>query len=195
MCTSADCQADRAWPCASALAYPEVFAGALLNAGSDRFGSDILPLPPQTLFQRFEEHTRLVYATGTQDDTNLVTDAHSRDSARALCITDIVITPMRNLGHAPVDAATLDHALSALEMPTAPRTELAERRRQRNEEIRRKLANVQSQTEAGKTDAAMKRLIDVDLAYGGLAAPTSIELAHRLDLQVQPPSHGSATKF
>jgi len=38
-----------------ALGYPDVFHGALLNAGSDPAGTLDVPLPPADLFRRFQE--------------------------------------------------------------------------------------------------------------------------------------------
>ena len=44
----------------TALAYPDVFRGALLNAGSDPIGGEAgIYLPPAELFRRFQE-TKLV---------------------------------------------------------------------------------------------------------------------------------------
>jgi poly(3-hydroxybutyrate) depolymerase len=61
-----------------ALGYPDVFHGALLNAGSDPIGTLDVPLPPADLFRRFQESTRLVYLTGERDDENLGRDMYSR---------------------------------------------------------------------------------------------------------------------
>src|SRR3981189_1150663 len=55
-----------------ALGYPDVFHGALLNAGSDPVGTADVPLPPADLFRRFQESTRLVYVTGERDDAHLI---------------------------------------------------------------------------------------------------------------------------
>ena len=51
-----------------ALAYPDLFHGALLNAGSDPLGMPGRPhrRSPQ-LLQQFQESTRLVYVTGEHD--------------------------------------------------------------------------------------------------------------------------------
>jgi pimeloyl-ACP methyl ester carboxylesterase len=50
-----------------ALSYPDVFRGALLDAGSDPVGGAQLPLPPADLFHLFQQSTRLVYLSGTND--------------------------------------------------------------------------------------------------------------------------------
>ena len=51
--------------------YPDVFHGALLNAGSDPIGNAQIPLPPQELLRQFQESTRVVYVTGAHDNFNL----------------------------------------------------------------------------------------------------------------------------
>lgn len=50
-----------------ALAYPDVFRGALLDAGGESVGTAQVPLPPADLFHRFQETTRVVYVEGTDD--------------------------------------------------------------------------------------------------------------------------------
>jgi len=51
--------------------YPDVFHGALLNAGSDPIGNAQIPLPPQELLRQFQQSTRVVYVTGAHDNFNL----------------------------------------------------------------------------------------------------------------------------
>jgi hypothetical protein len=73
----------------TALAYPDVFHGALLNAGSDPIGGEAgIYLPPAELFHRFQQ-TRLVYVTGESDELNLRDDQISRGSMRDWCVLDI----------------------------------------------------------------------------------------------------------
>ncbi|GEM_PF-236725 len=50
-----------------ALGYPDIFRGALLDAGDDTIGGAQLPLPPADLFHLFQQSTRLVYLSGTND--------------------------------------------------------------------------------------------------------------------------------
>ena len=56
-----------------ALGYPDVFRGALLNAGSDPLGEPGggAPPPPRELLQQLQESTRVVYVTGERDTDNL----------------------------------------------------------------------------------------------------------------------------
>ena len=159
-----------------ALAFPDVFHGALLNAGSDSFGTAVLPPPKPDLFRQFEEGTRLIYATGSRDDENLSIDAHSRESARDLCITDLHTEEMRGRGHDWIDATTLDRALADLAAPRTVDAGLAACRERRTREIDAQLHDIEALLAAGKKQEAEDRLLRLDERYGGLAAPRSVEL-------------------
>ena len=63
-----------------ALAYPDVFRGALLNAGSDAIGSARLTAPPADLMRLFQTTVRLAYVTGAHDLPNRRADAASQRS-------------------------------------------------------------------------------------------------------------------
>ncbi len=162
-----------------ALAYPDVFHGAVLNAGSDAFGSAVLPPPRPDLFRQFEEGMSLVYATGSRDDENLARDAHSRESARKLCITDLRTEEMRGRGHELIDAVTLDRALTDLSAPRTIDAGLAACRERRTREIDAQLHDIETMVAAGKKQEAQDRLQRLDERYGGLAAPRSLELEGR----------------
>jgi hypothetical protein len=71
----------------SARGYPDVFHGALLNAGSDPIGNAQSPLPPQELLRQFQESTRVVYVTGAHDNFNLA--AVRRDSTVAAAMVRV----------------------------------------------------------------------------------------------------------
>jgi pimeloyl-ACP methyl ester carboxylesterase len=171
-----------------ALGYPDLFRGALLNAGSDRFGTPELPFPPAPLLQRFEENMRLVYATGTRDESNLATDRASRDSARRSCITNLIELPMRNAGHALLDAGTLDRALSALEAERSSPDDLGACRAQRARAVDETIARVEALLSRGDDHAARVELESLDARFGALALPRSLELARR----IAQPMHGIA---
>ena len=159
-----------------ALAFPDVFHGAVLNAGSDSFGTALLPPPKPDLLRQFEEGTRLIYVTGSRDEERLAADAHSRESAHKLCITDTRTEEMRGRGHELLDAATLDRALTELSAPRRIDPELAACRERRTQEIDAQLREIDALIGAGKTRDARDRLQALDERYGGLAAPRSIEL-------------------
>jgi pimeloyl-ACP methyl ester carboxylesterase len=175
-----------------ALGYPNVFRGALLNAGSDRFGTPELPFPPVPLLQRFEEGMRLVYATGTKDESNAATDRASRDSARRYCVDDLLELPMRNAGHVLLDAATLDRALSALETERSPPSNLDACRAQRAQTVNEAIVRVEALLSRADNPGAQAELASLDAHFGALALPQSLELSQRIARAMRGASSGPA---
>lgn len=102
-----------------ALAYPDIFDGAFLNAGSDPIGTDRVPLPPPELLKRFQEHSRLYYATGAQDVGSLGLDASSLRSMRAFCMFNVRQQVVPNTTHELASARVLEQALAYLDAPPA----------------------------------------------------------------------------
>src|SRR6266404_36691 len=86
-----------------ALGYPDVFHGALLNAGSDPIGNADVPLPPAELFHQFQDSMRLVYVTGERDEAHLIDDIHSRQSLEKWCVFDVVTETEPRKGHELAD--------------------------------------------------------------------------------------------
>jgi hypothetical protein len=169
-----------------ALAFPDVFHGALLNAGSDPIGTFAVPLPAAALFRLFEEQSRLVYTTGSADAAVLLTDIHSRDSERDLCFSDIVTLTMRGRGHEATDPATLERAFDALDAPrkTDPHRDAC--RAARDQEVARRLAGIRKRIDAGDVRGAAEQLQEVDEHFGGLALPDSMQLARELSSRSEP---------
>lgn len=165
-----------------ALAYPDVFRGALLDAGSDPIGTAQIPLPPADLFHRFQDSTRLVYLTGADDTLRLDQERRSQQSMHDWCVVNVDALTAPSTGHELADPMTLDRALRALEELTQPNTtRLADCRTGIDQELNVQLRKVRLLLEAGKTDDARKLLDHIDVHYGGLAAPRSTELAQRLE--------------
>ncbi|HTQ14860.1 MAG TPA: PHB depolymerase family esterase [Rhizomicrobium sp.] len=160
-----------------ALGYPDVFDGALLNAGSDPIGSAEIPLPPRELFARFQAHSRLVYLTGALDREHRDMDRRSEDSMRQWCVGNVTNVIAQGLGHEPADPESLAGALDALDVPAAPDPSLAECRADLDRTVAAKLAGVKSLEASGRRDEALSELKDIDATYGGLAAPESVALA------------------
>ncbi len=103
----------------TALAYPDVFHGALLNAGSDPIGGEAgIYLPPADLFRKFQEQMRLVYVTGDADEVNMRDDEVSRSSMKEWCVFNIEVKVVRRLGHEVLDPSSLHLALEMLERPS-----------------------------------------------------------------------------
>jgi pimeloyl-ACP methyl ester carboxylesterase len=168
----------------AALAYPDVFRGALLNAGSDPIGGEEgIYLPPADLFHRFQQ-TRLVFVTGVHDELNLHADRVSRDSMLEWCVFDLSVREAPRLGHEPLDPFALDRALDALEQrsPVDPE-KLARCNANLQRELAAKLADAEAAIERGDRDGAFSRVKEIDRRYGGLAAPAIVELERKRQAQ------------
>jgi hypothetical protein len=100
-----------------ALGYPDLFRGALLEAGSDRVGEGDLPLPPDDLLRRFLESTRLVFVTGEDDSLNRQLDVDTMRSLESICQFGFTVQSVPWLGHAVLPGGALEMALKALLTP------------------------------------------------------------------------------
>jgi len=170
-----------------ALAYPDVFRGAILNAGSDPIGDADIALPPRDLFLQFQSSSRLVYLTGETDLTHLEMAAVSMRSMRKWCVFDTDAEVISRTGRSPAahevaDSAALSRALEAMLRPARPDPEkLASCRSALESELLAKLQQVDSLIEAGKGAAAQESLKEIDRRFGGLAAPRAVELAGKIE--------------
>jgi pimeloyl-ACP methyl ester carboxylesterase len=163
-----------------ALGYPDVFNGALLNAGSDPVGSADVPLPPVDLFRRFQESTHLVYVTGERDEAHLIDDMQSRRSLEKWCVFDVVTEAEPRKEHEVADASAFSRSLDALLSPRQTHPgKLTDCRAQVDKELSTQLEQVESAFARGESSTAKKLLLKIDVRYGGLAAPRSVELASR----------------
>jgi hypothetical protein len=164
-----------------ALAYPDLFHGAMLNAGSDRLGTEQLILPPGDLFKRFQSSTRLVYVTGSEDRWIIQSDIASRESAYEWCVFGTTTDTMIRAGHEIADSSSLDRALSALAARVAPdEVKLAACRERSGKAMAENLRGVKELLDRNKIHDASKLLTKIDIQYGGLAAPASVNLAGRI---------------
>lgn len=160
-----------------ALAYPDLFRGALLNSGSDVIGTIYEPLPSAALFHRFQTATRLLYLTGDQDPANVESETRSRRSLQDWCVSDVVSMKMPFTGHEVVPARMLGRALEALVAPGHPDPErMADCRAHHDADSAAALRQVDLLVASGKLAEARGALKSLDAKYGGLAAPRSTEL-------------------
>jgi hypothetical protein len=165
-----------------AMGYPDLFRGALLNAGSDPIGDAQIPLPPADLMHEFQQSTRLVYLTGKDDAPRLDMDAHSRRSMQEWCVFDIATVQVAWSGHELPSATAFKRGLDALETRTNPATEkIASCRQQYQTQLDDQLRAVEQALGSGRIAEATTMLEKIDTRYGGLAAPRSLELAEKLD--------------
>jgi len=168
----------------AALAYPDIFRGAVLNAGADPIdGQNGIYKPPAGLFSAFQR-SRLVYITGEHDQGALLQDDVSERSLREACVLDIRTELAMGLEHQALDARALDQALDALDEPRAvDPAELARCNARIEREIAAGLADAAAAIARGDRDAARGRLKALDARFGGLAAPGILELDARLAAQ------------
>ncbi len=167
-----------------ALGFPDVFHGALLDAGSDPIGNAEILLPARALFDQFQNSMRLVYLTGKLDTANLAQDQRSRQSMHDWCVFNLTDAGagMLSTGHQLAGPAAIARALSVLDR-SVPSFSSAHARCRR--EIDRSLAVKEQQIgewiAQRRFDEAQILLNEVDSRFGGLAAPQSVEWQKTLD--------------
>lgn len=164
-----------------ALAYPDLFRGALLDAGSDPIGTAQIPLPPTDLLHRFQQFSRIVFLTGSDDAIRRAQLDRASASLAQWCAFDADSITLLRTGHVLADAAGFAQALAALSRPRLPDATKMEACRARNAAaMANDLAGAESLVHAGYVARAMQALTQIDARYGGLAAPRSIELLRAL---------------
>lgn len=164
-----------------ALAYPDLFRGAILNAGSDPLGEGSPPLPPRDLFFRFQDSMRLVFVTGEDDVPVLGANAVTLRSLREWCVFDVDTEVTPATGHEVADITALSRALAALQAHAAPDSNgLATCRAAIEGDLAAQFRQVESAIAGGNRDDAHRELIAIDKRFGGLASPHSVELDSEL---------------
>jgi len=165
-----------------AVAYPDLFKGAYLAAGSDRIGNRDLAVPPKDLFHRFQEESRVVFSTGERDAVNIALDRDTQISFEEYCVFGHTFQEVAGIGHAVPTTGGLKQALRWLFDPQpADPARLAACRANLDREVAAALSEVRALQDKGDLDAARAALTELDEKYGGLAAPESLELARVLD--------------
>ena len=167
----------------TALSYPDLFRGAILNAGSDPIGGQETLLPTEDMFNRFQESSRVVYVTGDSDEVNLKNDMGSRESMNHWCVFGTAVEPMSGRGHEVAPPQFLRRALEALDKPASSIDDggkLSACRNQIRAELAEDLQRVRELLDRNKSGAAQRALTKLDVRYGGLAAPASLELWRRI---------------
>ncbi len=160
-----------------ALAYPDLFSGALLEAGSDPIGDADAPIPDGARFAQFQERSRIVYLTGTNDAEHLAQDARSTHSLREWCAAGVSAMTIPWAGHKPADAAWFERALVELQAPVTPdQARLRECRANLDAELQRQISDLRALIVAQKLDEAKSTLAAIDRKFGGLATPMIAQL-------------------
>lgn len=165
-----------------ALAYPDVFSGAILDGSSDAIASADVPLPPRGNFERLLDRTAIVSSTGAEDDYNTMDARRVVASLRRHCIDRVLIEVRRGEGHVIMDGRSLDKAIEFLDRPREPPPPST---RQCRVDLYSKIDAELLQAEAmlrQREKGAAAAIRAIDRRYGGLAAPRSLELRARLAL-------------
>jgi dienelactone hydrolase len=173
-----------------ALGYPDVFRGALLNAGSDPIGDSQTPLPPEALFRIFQTSSRLLYFTGQDDAVNLEKDSASSQSLRRWCVFNTESQAIFRQGHDVAPAAALQRALLAVSKPLDENSgRFASCRMKLADDLSLRLQRVDAAVAGRKPRDARKQLDAIDAQFGGMAAPRSIELDRQIETLTKDSSH------
>lgn len=168
----------------TALAYPDVFRGVLLNAGSDPIGEIPDVLPPAQLFATFQASSRVIYLTGGRDTANLQKDLRSRQSLQDWCVFDVQTDASPWQGHEVANTATFAHALDGLaQHQPADAGRLASCRARIDHELSSSLADAAAAIARGDLEGAQKRMDTIDQRYAGLAAVGLLKLQSELQRQ------------
>jgi len=166
-----------------ALAYPDIFRGVILNAGSDPIGTRYTTPPPKDLMRQFQDGTRLIFVTGEEDLYNHQMDFASRRSLDDWCVFHVSTVPMPSVAHEPASANLISRAFEALESPLMKSDDpgkLQACRLRIENQIEDELHKAQLLTAEGERDQAANLLRDIDQRYGGLAASGTLELFSEL---------------
>jgi predicted esterase len=154
-----------------ALAYPDLFRGALLNSDADPIGTAAIPLPPADLFQRFQDSSRVFYITGELDPAARSMQAASEASLQSWCVFDVHATAMPHVGHTPADERALSLALDTLLDPApAKRDSLPACRARVQSELASDVQHIETLIARGDKAGARRSLSELDAKFGGLAA-------------------------
>jgi predicted esterase len=161
-----------------AMYFPDLFRGALLNAGSDPIGEPPDHFPTQSLFSQFQDHERVVMVTGAADSPRLTMDADSLRALRAACVSDVDARTTPLVGHEIAGGAALSQSLQALlDRPLLDGSRSAACKSALQERLAGEFERAETLIARADRAAARKALLALDASFGGLASPRTFELA------------------
>lgn len=165
-----------------ALGYPDLFRGALLDAGSDPIGTAQVPLPSGDLLHRFQQSSRIVFLTGSDDLIRQAQLARTNASLAQWCVFDPESITLLHTGHVLADTSAFAQGLATLFKPHAPdATKIAACRARNAAALDRDLSDAETLAHAGHIEQARRSLTAIDAHYGALAVPRSLALLRALD--------------
>ena len=163
-----------------ALAYPDVFSGAILDGSSDDIGSTDVPLPTRVNFERLLDRTAIVLSSGEKDSVNVDSAWKVASSLRRHCFGRLSVEVRRREGHVMMNGRSL---ASAIEFLDRTRSEPPPSNRQCREKLYSKIDGELVQAEAmvqRNGHSARGAIRTIDRRYGWLAAPRSLDLLARI---------------
>ena len=162
--------------------FRDLFHGALLEAGSDPIGDSQIAIPRPDLFRQFQERTHLVFLTGKNDPEHVDQEVRSIRSLREWCVAHIDNISIPFVGHETADAVSFNRALTTLEN-TAPPDDGDWRAcvKRIEYDMAAQLRSVETSIANGDESSALKALERIDVRFGGLAAPRSVELMKAIE--------------
>jgi hypothetical protein len=101
-----------------ALAYPELFKGALLDAGTDVLGTPDLPRPPEAQLAQVRQ-TRFAILAGANDTAKFMNN-RAANALTAAGITQLYIREVDYIDHDAAFARDVRNALKFLDKPRRP---------------------------------------------------------------------------
>jgi predicted esterase len=160
------------------MAYPDVFRGVFLAGGADALGGESgFTLPSEALSRMLQQRTRFVFSTGGNDHPNRAKDARARKNLEALCMQGVRVVPQNGVEHWVPNGRGFIRALNELERAVPQNADAAACDENLRRTIDDGLASVKRKIADGDLKAAGELLGRLDAQYGGLAAPSSVELA------------------
>ena len=140
-----------------ALAFPEVFRGAILDAGSDPLGAPPVGLPGSDELSLVQERSRFAYITGATDLTNLEMASVSEQSLRRWCVFGSDSLTLPGQGHEVATGYGLARALNlVLSSPSANEAGLASCRARAKAEALARLDRARGVVEGRRPDQGSK---------------------------------------
>ena len=124
----------------------------------------------------------MVFATGEDDKVNLTLDKHVQSSFDDFCVFGHTAQIVPGIAHNVPTAKGLKAALRWLLNPEPnDQAKVASCQARLNGDIKAALDEVRTLQAKGDREGARAALKRLDMRYGGLAAPESVELAHALE--------------
>jgi dienelactone hydrolase len=163
-----------------AVAYPDVFSGAILDGSSDSIGSTDLSLPPRENFERLLERMSIVLSTGKEDEYNTSDAKRVVSSLRRHCFDRLSVEVRPREGHVMMNGRSLAKAIEFLDRTReGPSPGDRQCREQLYSKIDRELERADTMVQHGDR-GARAAIRAIDRRYGQLAAPRSLELRARV---------------